>query len=638
MDDAQITEIDMFVGESRVFPTPGVARIAVGNGGILTASALDGKEVILFANGAGTSSLFVWNDDGRYQRVKINIVPGDTGRFAREIASFLSTMPNARTSVIADKVVVEGDDLSDADLEKIGKLAEKYPQILNFTNTVGWDQMVLMDVKVVEFPTSVLKEVGLKWSSNGGAAVGGIWSPSRRGHDGPYEINIPAGERGLPIDGLNGQPPVLPRGLNILSGVNLGLGAQLNLLAQDGKASLLAEPQLSARNGATASFLAGGEIPYAVTSLAGPTIVFKPYGVKLEIQPRVDRNGVIRAKIETEVSSIDASVGNAIAGPGLLSRKTKTEFNLRAGETLVLGGLLQRNASNDIDKVPLLGDIPIIGALFRSKRFQNKETELVVFVTPTVVDARSPGMVDRVEKTQQRLKERLGDVPHLSEPLQPGVEPAGTGRTAQAQDAKDVSHRAEANAPTVASPASASAGSSLQVREDGLVLRQSPGRDGAPLLRLGVGAFVQLGDAAPQVHQGVLWRNVVVGELNGWTVASGLAPWKLDDAAPTASAFADVDRAGRMLTTRQARAPLVSQAPQRYSVALFKLALRVAPDTNAQVLTHLQQNETVVALPEPRRGHWTAVEARGQRGWVASQWLRPSQEGVSASSVIAPQP
>ncbi|MEO6146509.1 MAG: pilus assembly protein N-terminal domain-containing protein, partial [Sulfuriferula sp.] len=108
-DQAQIPEIEMFVGESRVFPTPGVARIAVGNGTIMSAAALDNKEVLIFANAVGTSSLFVWNADGRYQRVKINIVPGDTSRYAREIAAFLSTIPNARASVIGDKVIVEGD-------------------------------------------------------------------------------------------------------------------------------------------------------------------------------------------------------------------------------------------------------------------------------------------------------------------------------------------------------------------------------------------------------------------------------------------------------------------------------------------------------------------------------------------------
>ena len=423
--EGPIAEIDMFVGESRVFPAPGVARIAVGNGALLTAAALDGKEVILFANGAGTSSLFIWNADGRYQRLKINIVAGDLSRVAREVAAFLSTIPKARASVIGDKVIVEGEELSDLDLAKVEVLAKTYPQIVNFTNRLGWEQMVLMDVKVVEFPVNELREIGLKWSAAGGAGVGGIWGPASRGSGAGYQVQVPGGAGGLPIvnaDGSDSGIPV-PRGLTLLSAINAGLGAQLNLLAQNGRSTVLAEPQLSARNGAKASFLAGGEYPYTVSTINGPSVLFKPYGVKLDIQPRVDASGVVRALVETEVSQIDPSVSTP-SGPALLSRKTSTEFNVRSGQTIVLSGLIQREQSSNVDKVPLLGDIPVLGALFRSRRFQNKETELVIFVTPTVVDPHSPGLVERVQKTQERLQERHGAPPHLSEPLQPGHDPA----------------------------------------------------------------------------------------------------------------------------------------------------------------------------------------------------------------------
>ena len=162
-DQGQIAEIEMFVGESRVFPAPNVGRIAVGNGQIMTAAALDKKEVIVFANGAGTSSLFVWNGDGRYQRIKINIVAGDTSRVAREVAAFLAAIPNAKASIVGDKVIVEGDNLPDADMAKIDQLEKRYPQLVNFTNRIGWEQMVMMDVKVVEFPRSELRDIGLKW-------------------------------------------------------------------------------------------------------------------------------------------------------------------------------------------------------------------------------------------------------------------------------------------------------------------------------------------------------------------------------------------------------------------------------------------------------------------------------------------
>ena len=417
-DNGPVAELDMLVGESRVFPAPGVARIAVGSGQLLTASALDEREVILFANGIGNTTLFVWTADGRRQRLKVNITAGDVGRVAREVAAFLAPIRNARVSVVGDKVIVEGEELADAERDKIAELARRYPQIVNFTNPVGWEQMVQMDVKVVEFPVSELREMGLKWSTVGGAALGAIWSPLTRGDTTDRMINIPGD---VPIVGAEG-PAVATSSLMAASAFNLGLSARLNLLQQNGTAAVLAEPQLAARSGYKASFLAGGEFPYSVATVNGANVMFKPYGIKLDVEPRVGRNGVVRAVIEAEVSSIDPSVSSS-SGPALLTRKTRTEFNVRSGETMVLSGLVQRNSSSDIEKVPLLGDIPLLGQLFRSRRFQNKETELVVFVTPSVVDPATPEMRERVRRTGERLGEELGGAPHLSRPLQPGRDP-----------------------------------------------------------------------------------------------------------------------------------------------------------------------------------------------------------------------
>ncbi|WP_233410749.1 type II and III secretion system protein family protein [Rugamonas violacea] len=429
-DDEPVPEIELFTGESRVFPTPGVARIAVGNGQIITASALDDKDVIIFANSAGTSTLFVWNRDGRFQRLKVTVLPVDIGRYARDIATFLAAIPKAKASVVGDKVIVEGEELSDADRDKVAELAKRYPQIVNFTSPIGWEQMVMMDVKVVEFPKTELRELGLKWSAVGGAAVGSIWTPAGRGDQGGHVINIQTGNANPPpitVPGGTGPVP-LPANLTVLSAINLGLNAQLSALEQKGSASVLAEPQLSTRSGYKASFLAGGEVPYSVATINGVTVQFKPYGIKLDIEPKVGRNGVIRAVIESEVSSIDASLSTA-SGPALLTRRTKTEFNVHQGETIVLSGLLQRNSSSDIDKVPFLGDLPVLGALFRSKRFQNKETELVVFVTPSIVDSRSPGLTERSRRATERLEQNLGGPPFLSNPLQPGADAAQFNQT-----------------------------------------------------------------------------------------------------------------------------------------------------------------------------------------------------------------
>lgn len=623
---SMIPEVEMFVGETRIFPAPSIARIAVGNGQIMSAASLDDKEVIVFANATGTSSLFIWHKNGSYQRIKINIVAGDTSRIAREMAAFLSAIPNARASVIGDKVIVEGDDLSDQDLAKIDELAKRYPQVVNFTNSLGWEQMVLMDVKVVEFPRNELREIGLKWNPTGGAAVGGVWMPARRGSSASEYLISPSTEQGNlpPISSALGGALPQPRGLNILSIINMGLNAQLALLAQDGKAAILAEPRLSARNGSKATFLAGGEYPYTVSTINGPTVMFKPYGVKLEIVPRVSRQGVIRATIDSEVSAIDTSMATT-AGPGLSSRRTTTEFNVREGETLVLAGLLTRKNSESIDKVPFLGDLPVLGALFRSKRFQNDETELVVFVTPHIVDSRSPGLVDQVAEATRRLEENLGKPAYLSAPNgpQPGYKPDAAAPV-EAASAATVS--AESSADEAMPATSAEPRVNQRVNADGVVVYAMPNRLSEVLARPAAGTV--LAAASGEAVGG--WRQVLLpGGKTGWIGERMLSPTSDAPSSAVNDEEAAASGTGKPVTDQSAAWPVTAQvdaggAPGAwYRVVTQRLALRVGPDMNAQRIAWLSSGNEVEALSTASVDGWLAVRAGQRKGWVWAQLLEP---------------
>ncbi len=394
------------VGEVKVLSIPDVARVAVGDGHVLNAVTTDEKEVILFARHEGSTALQVWSANGQRRRYQIEVAPEGARQTQKELRNVLERIPNARVSSIGDKLVVEGDDLSDADRDRLVALSKRYPQMLDFTGQVGWDRMVLLDVQVVEVPRAQLQELGVRWntSTDGGFNAGLGWDGgSARLAERPGQPVLP-----LPF------PATTAVGY---FGVNALLSARINAMAQTGNAVVLAQPQLLARSGATAEFLAGGEVPYSTVDANGNTnTVFKPYGVSLRITPQIERNDAVRSHIEVEVSSVDSSV-SLPNGPALKTRRASTEFNVRSGQTLVLAGFLSREESRNVDKVPGLGSIPVLGQLFKSTRFQHHETELAIFVTPVVVAPDHPDLMKRVAKGKAILRQTFPSEERLNVPV-----------------------------------------------------------------------------------------------------------------------------------------------------------------------------------------------------------------------------
>ncbi len=394
--------LELQVGETRVLPHPGVRRVAIGNSQVISAMAAEGREVVVFARAEGVSSVHVWTGSDRIAAYELRVVAAGTPRLRDEVQSLLSRIPGARSSNVGGRILIEGDDLSDDDRSRIAALADRYPDVVDFTGQVGWDRMVLLDVQVVEIPTSRLQELGVRWDgmTQGGVNTGLAWDGGSRGRmTRPGEQII---ETAAPISSAAGY-----------FGVNALLSARIAALAQTGEAVMLAQPQLLARSGASATFLAGGEVPYASTDSRGnPTTLFKPYGVSLNITPRIDRNGVIRSLIEVEASSVDTSL-SLPGGPALRTRRASTEFNVRSGNTLVIGGFLSREQGTDVSGLPGLRNIPILGALFSSTRYQRRETELAIFVTPKIVSQSEPAMADRVRRGREILDATFPDSPRL---------------------------------------------------------------------------------------------------------------------------------------------------------------------------------------------------------------------------------
>ncbi|HEX9625536.1 MAG TPA: pilus assembly protein N-terminal domain-containing protein [Acidiferrobacterales bacterium] len=260
---------------------------------------------------------------------------------------------------------------------------------------VHMEKMINMEVRIVEFRKQSLDDLGVEWTTTAEGpvlrTVGDLEANSLFRGSSDFQKSLPFQK----IDPFK-----------TYFGIATEIGSRLNLLASNGDAMILAEPNLSCRNGGVARFLAGGEVPLPVVNALGQTTVtYKEFGIQLDIEPAADESGAIFAKLRTEVSALDSSV--SVQGlPGFLKRMTQTEVNVRDGQTIVIAGLLNEESAKDIRKFPGLGDVPIIGTLFRSTRFQNQQTELVVFVTPRIQHADSERNAAAIDKANKRLEQR----------------------------------------------------------------------------------------------------------------------------------------------------------------------------------------------------------------------------------------
>src|SRR5690606_9802659 len=281
---------------------------------------------------------------------------------------------------------------------RVQAITKLYPNVVDLSSPdlVGMQPMILMDVRIMEFKRDKLRDLGIRWDS----VIDGPSGGAIKDFSSSFFRILPDGS---PFEGID-----LPARINPMQthfGIATSITSRINLLTQTGNAWELASPQLSARSGGQASFLAGGEVPIPVGGAFGSTNVeFKDYGIKLDIAPVVNGNGEISTTVATEVSKIDPSV--AVAGiPGFLTRRTDTELNVRAGQTIVISGLSDIAGAKGFAGIPGLANIPGLGRLFRSDDFQAGRTDLVVFVTPRVVHPDDPLNLEAIEKSDRMLED-----------------------------------------------------------------------------------------------------------------------------------------------------------------------------------------------------------------------------------------
>ncbi|MFO1300401.1 MAG: pilus assembly protein N-terminal domain-containing protein [Burkholderiaceae bacterium] len=388
--------VELYVGQVHLIRAGELKRVAVGNGKVIQATALDGGQVLVIPEAAGQSTLHLWGKDGTETSFAISVVPADANRLLDEIRAMLGDSSRVRARIVGDKVVLEGSELSEEEAARMTEIARRYPQVVNLISRVGLERMIEMDVRMLEIRRDLLEDIGVRWSGSMQGPSFGILGDLQRSR--AFQPGGAAAEAGL-----EARTRVAP--FATVLGLASSISSIINLLVQNGDAVVLAEPRLSCRSGGSARFIAGGELPVPFASGLGTVSVgFKEYGVKFDVSPVASESGVIAAKIATEISAINFEI-QVQDVPGLLKRRAETEVNLRENETLVIAGLLTEESSKAIDRVPGLGEIPILGKLFRSREFRDRKTDLVVFITPRFVGPASPTQREAIERSAQRLEQ-----------------------------------------------------------------------------------------------------------------------------------------------------------------------------------------------------------------------------------------
>ncbi|HEX9243687.1 MAG TPA: type II and III secretion system protein family protein [Anaeromyxobacter sp.] len=401
-----VREMALEAGQNRLLVlSEAIGRIAVADPSVADLKVITPTQVLLTAKGVGSTDLTLWNRQNDPLVIALRVTRALDG--LRKQLKDLFPGEEIGISSAGDLVVLTGR-VSDVRMpERIAEVARLHsPQVANLVQVTG-EQQVQLEVRFAEVSREGLRELGINLFHKETKWVGGAVGPNTYPGDflnTPQNPAIPGtGPRGLAVPGV--QPPDVPNppfataqggAFNyFFSGFgNFPLSGILSVLERNGLAKVLAEPTLVTLSGQEAKFLAGGEFPIPLTSAFGSAQVeWKKFGIILKFTPTVIAGTTIHMNLSSEVSDIDPALSVVIGGvqiPGLSSRQSETTVRLGDGQSFAIAGLLSEKIRSQIDKVPLLGALPILGVLFRSTRYQKSETELLVVVTAHLVHPLEP--------------------------------------------------------------------------------------------------------------------------------------------------------------------------------------------------------------------------------------------------------
>ena len=361
---AQTVEvIRLTLGETEIIDVDfELSDIIIGSENIARASLLSDRSFVITPVSEGSTQITLRDNAGQSKRILSIII---TENFSQLQAIINDIIPGAPVTVknVNGRALVSGTVVTDADADRVIEIAQSYSQgdVINALK-IADPRQVMLRVNILELTRSGGKELGIQWfrSTSGVQPVD------------PSSFSVV-------VENLNFS----------LAGNAYNIDLLLQALETKGAARRLANPTLVSVNGSTASFVVGGEVPIVSTDGEGNTTTdYREYGVKLAFSPQVLPSNTIRLNILPEVSEVDWS-RRVNDNPAFISRKVETTIELKSGSSFAIAGLLQRDSVNSVRQFPWLGNVPILGALFRSAEYQNNETELVVVVTPYLVNENS---------------------------------------------------------------------------------------------------------------------------------------------------------------------------------------------------------------------------------------------------------
>jgi pilus assembly protein CpaC len=399
-------ELQLEAGQNRLLVlSEEIGRIAVADPRVADLKVVTPQQILLTAKGVGATDLTMWNRANQPLVVSLQ-VSKNLDRLRRQLKELF---PGENVSVSgAGELAILSGQVSDVRMpERMAEVARLHAnQIANLVQVTG-NQQVQLEVRFAEVSRTGLRDIGLNLfgATSNGQQIGGMTGRgvSPGGFLGlpssvvPPGIGVPVGQQPPPV-----YAPQSNQGFSLFFSnfASLPFSAMLNLLESNGLAKVLAEPTLVTLSGQEAKFLAGGEIPIPLASSLGSVQVeWKKFGIILNFTPTVISENTIHLKLAAEVSDVDPTLGVTIGGttvPGLTSRQSETTVRLGNGQSFAVAGLLSDRVRSQIDKVPLLGSIPILGALFRSSQFRRTETELLVVITARLAEPMAAHQVPRL--------------------------------------------------------------------------------------------------------------------------------------------------------------------------------------------------------------------------------------------------